>query len=529
MPGLLAVAGLAIVACATARGQANPDDAVTLHVGNPGSPASLDPHKITGVWENRIVGDMFMGLTTEGPDGSIQPGAAESWTVSDDGLAYTFTIREHHWSDGRPVTAEDFERSFKRMLAPETACPYADFFFVIEGARDFATGNAGPDGVGVEAVGARTLEIRLERPTAYFLGLLMHFAAMPVPMDVVEAYGRDWTSAENIVVNGAFELEERVPNAYVALRRNPDFYDADSVALDRVVYHVQEDRNAGVQRYRAGEFDIVRDFPSARAKWLREHLGDDVVRTEPYLGLTFIAVNHRREALADDRVRAALAMALDRDIIANLLLGSGERAASSLVPPGTAHYSDPARYSWADEPADERLETARMLMADAGYTKKHPLSLELRYPISENDRRVAIAAQSMWKAIGADVTLVSAETAVHYSRLEEGDFDLGIASWLAVYDDPQTFTLLLQSKTTANNFGAYASSEYDRLTDLAAASVDLARRAGYLKRAEALALGDNGLIPVFHHASRNLVSARVTGWQDNMLDVHRSRYLGLGP
>jgi oligopeptide transport system substrate-binding protein len=397
---------------------------------------------------------------------------------------------------------------------------------VIEGARDYTTGAGDADAVGVEALDARTLRIRLEHPTAYFLGLLMHFAAMPVPRRAIEAHGREWTQAENIVVNGPFTLERRVPTALVALRRNPSFYDAAGIQLDGVVFHVQEDRDAAVRRYRAGEFDVLRDFPSARAQWLREQLGDRVVRTKPYLGLTFIAVNHRNPKLGDARVREALALGLEREVITAQLLGSGEQPAYSLVPQNTAHYTEPARYAWADWPRPRRLEEARRLLEAAGYGDGD-LKLELRYGIAEHDRRVPIAAQSMWGEIGVDVGIVSAETAVHYSELQRGEFELGIASWLAVYSDPQTFTLLLQSQTSANNFGGYHNARYDELTEQAALAVDTNRRAAYLHEAEALALRENGLIPVFHHASRNLVSARVAGWQDNLLDVHRSRYLSL--
>ena len=516
---------LTLLLAAVGSAHAQTDPGAVLHIANPGSPASLDPHKITGVWENRIVGDMLIGLTTEGPDGSVQPGAAESFSVSDDGLTYTFRIREHEWSDGRPVTAEDFEYSLKRMLAPETAAPYADFFFMIEGAEAYTTGGGSAEDVAVEARDARTLEIRLTRPTAYFPGLLMHFAAMPVPRHVVEAHGADWTQPEHIVVNGPFIVERRVPNALVELRRNPRFFGEVSVA--RVVHHVQEDRSAAVQRFRAGEMHIVRDFPSGSAERLREQVGEDVVRTDPYLGLSFIAINHTREALQDARVRAALALVLRRDIIAGELLGSGEQPALSLVPPGTANYGEPARYEWADLSPQRRVEEAQRLMREAGYGPDRPLELELRYPVSENARRVAIAAQSMWKAAWVDAELVTAETAVHYSRLQERDFDLGYAEWLAVYSDPQTFTLLLESRTGANNFGAFRDEAYDRATSLAAETADLERRAELLKQAERIALEQHGLIPVYHHASRNLVAPSVTGWQDNPLDVHRSRYLGL--
>jgi len=515
---------LALVALFLIAGQAAADG--YLRVANPGNPASLDPHKITGVWENRIVGDMFMGLTTESADGRVVGGAAESWQVSADGLTWDFTIRPHKWSDGTPVTAADFVYSFRRMLDPETACLYADFFFVIEGAQEFTRGEAPASAVAVEALSERDLRIRLRRPVAYFPGLLMHFAAMPVPKQAIDKHGDDWTEPGNMVVNGAFILERRVPNDRVVLRRNPAFFAADEVELPGVMYFSQENRDAAVQRYRSGELDILRDFPAGKAEWLREQF-DSAVRTEPYMGLTYIAINHRREAFSDPRVRRALSMALHRQVIAEKVLGSGEQPAWSLVPRGTGNYGEPARFDYAEWGRDRRVRAARDLMEAAGYSSGNPLQIELRLRLSENDRRVALAAQSMWRSVHVDADLLRSETAIHYSRLQAGDFDLGLASWLAVYDDPQTFTLLAQTGAGGNNLGAYRNARYDELTQAAAGQVDPVARAELLLRAESLALEQHALIPVFHHASRNLLSPRVGGWMANNLDMHRSRYLRL--
>jgi oligopeptide transport system substrate-binding protein len=497
-----------------------------LRVANPGNPASLDPHKITGVWENRIVGDMFVGLTTEGPDGSVQPGAAARWEVSGDGLTWHFWLRPHSWSDGQPVTAADFVYSFRRMLAPETACLYADFFFPIEGAQAYTGGDGPAEAVGVAAIAPDHLQIQLRRPVAYFPGLLMHFAAMPVPRQAIEAHDEEWTRAGNIVVNGPFIVSERVPNDRVTLRRNPRFFAADDVELPGVVYFSQENREAAVQRYRTGELEVLRDFPASKVGWLRETFGT-AVHTEPYLGLTYVVINHRRAPLDDVRVREALSLALHREIIVERVLGSGERAAWSLVPPGTAHYGPPERWDYADWPRERRVTRARELMRAAGYDEGRPLELSLRLRLSDNERRVAVAAQAMWRDIFVEAELLRAETAIHYSRLQAGDFDLGLASWLAVYDDPQTFTLLAQTGAGSNNLGRYRNARYDALTEQAARTVDLDARAVLLHEAEALALADHALLPVFHHVSRNLVSPAVSGWQSNMLDMHRSRYLRL--
>jgi oligopeptide transport system substrate-binding protein len=497
-----------------------------LRVANPGHPASLDPHRITGVWENRIVGDMLIGLTTEGPRGEVIGGAARRWEVSDDGRRYVFEMRRHDWSDGRPVTAEDFVYSFRRMMSGTTTSPYAQFFWVIENGREVTAGTLPPSALGVTALDAHRLEIRLARPTPYFTGLLMHFAAFPVPRHAIEEHGEDWTEAGKMPANGAFRLAERVPNDFVKLEKNPLFFAAGEVELAGVVYLSLEDREAALSRFRAGELDVLRDFPAHRAGWLRENM-PEAVQTPPSLGLTFLAVNHRREAMQDLRVRQALSMALDRRIITATVLGSGELPAWSLVPPVTSAYGEPARASWHESEMDDLREQARKLMRAAGYGPERKLSLQLRYPSSENERRVAVAAQAMWAEIFVQAELNRSETAVHYASLQQGDFDLGIASWLAVYDDPQTFTLLLQTGSGPNNLGQYSNADYDRLTDLAGREPRPGRRMALLRRAEAFAMEQQALIPVFHHAARNLVHPRVTGWKTNSLDVYRSRFLGL--
>ena len=497
-----------------------------LRVANPGHPASLDPHRITGVWENRIVGDMLMGLTTEGPGGEVVPGAASSWEMSADGLRYLFELRPHQWSDGKAVTAEDFVYSFRRMMSGDTTSPYAQFFWVIENGREVTSGALPPEALGVSALAPDRLEIRLERQTPYFTGLLMHFAAFPVPRHVIETHGADWTKPGLMSANGAFRLAARLPNDHVFLEKNPNFFAADEVRLDGVRYYGLEDRDAALLRFRAGEIDVLRDFPAGQTAWLRQHM-PDAVRTPPYLGLSFLAVNHRHEALQQAAVRRALSLAVDREVITERVLGSGERPAWSLVPPGTQAYPPPATVGWRDRPMDERLEQARALMQAAGFGPGRPLQLHLRYPQSENERRVAIALQSMWRPIFVDTRLDRSETAIHYAALQQGDFDLGLASWLAVYDDAQTFTLLLQTESGPNNLGGYSDPEYDRLTAAASRQTDPAARAALLRQAEALAMREQALIPLYHHAARNLVSPRVFGWRDNMLDVNRSRYLGL--
>ncbi len=248
-----------------------------LRIANAGEPDSLDPHHVSGTWENRIVGDMFMGLTTEAADGSVIPGAAESWTVSDDGTVYTFKLRDHTWSDGVPVTADDFVFALRRILDPATAAEYASLLYTIKNAKPLNEGAMqGMDQLGVRALDPKTLEITLEGPTPYFIEQLTHYTAFPLPKHKVEALGDDWVKPGNIVGNGPYTVVEWVPNTYVKSVKNAKFYDADNVSIDTVTFYPAEERNAATKRFRAGEIDVQYDFASDQIDWLKaEPAGGD--------------------------------------------------------------------------------------------------------------------------------------------------------------------------------------------------------------------------------------------------------------
>ncbi len=283
--GTLGAAGLALALVMGFGAATSARAAMELRVANVGEPETLDPHHVAGTWENRIVGDMFMGLTTEGPDAGTIPGAAESWTISDDGTVYTFKIRDHTWSDGTPVTARDFVYSLRRILLPETAAQYASLLYPIKNAEALNSGQmTGMEKLGVRAIDDKTLEVTLNASTPYFLTQLTHYTAFPVPPHVVEKHGTDWVKKENIVSNGAYVLEEWIPSTHVKLVKNPKFFDAANVKIDRVTYFPGEDRAAIQKRFRAEEIDIAKDFASDQIDWLKENLPNET-RISPYLGI----------------------------------------------------------------------------------------------------------------------------------------------------------------------------------------------------------------------------------------------------
>lgn len=498
-----------------------------LHVANSGEPDTLDPHHAAGVWENRIIGDMFMGLTTEAADGSVIPGAAESWEVSDDGTVYTFTLREHTWADGTPVTADDFVFAMRRILDPATAAKYASLLYTVKNAKALNEGAlSGMEQLGVRAIDERTLEVTLENPAPYFIEQLTHYTAFPVPKHKVEELGDDWVKPGNIVGNGAYTVVEWLPNTHVKAVRNEAFYDAANVAIDTVYFYPSEERNAATKRFRAGEIDIQYDFASDLIDWLRENLPDET-RIWPYLGIYYYAINVREAPFDNPALRQALAMAIDREAITDKVLRTGEVPAYSFVPPGTGNYGEPAYVSWKDEPYEARVAKAKALVEEAGFGADNPLRLTLRYNTSENHKKIAIAVAAMWKQLGIETELFNAEVKVHYNDIQEGNFQVARAGWIADYNDAQNFLYLMDSSTGPLNYAGYASPAFDRLMAEASATADLAARADLLRQAEAIAMEDMPNIPIYYYVSKNLVARHVTGWIDNTKDIHRTRFLSV--
>lgn len=519
----LALGGALLAALATVGGGARAE--VVLRIGNEGEPETLDQHRTSVVTESRILKDMYEGLTVYAADGEVVPGVAESWEISDDGRTYLFTIREDaRWSNGDPVTAEDFVFSFRRILTPETGAKYANILYPIGNAEAVNTGEMTPDALMARAVDERTLEVVLEAPTAYFLEQLTHQTGLPVHPASVEAHGDDFVRPRNIVTNGAFVLEEQVPQGHIRLARNPEYHAADEVFFDAVMYLPYEDRSAGLRAFRAGELDVYRDVPSDQIQWMRENLADEF-RVAPWLAVYYYAIAAYKPPFDDARVRQALSMAIDRETLVEQITASGELPAYSLVPPGVHNY-EAQPVEWAEVPYAERVEQAQALLAEAGFGPDNPLSLEIRYNTSENHRKVAIAIAAMWEPLGVDVSLFNTDIATHYAHLRDrGDFDVARAGWIADYNDAQNFLFLLEADNVGFNYARYDNPAFDDLMKQAEAEVDWEARRALLQEAERILMADQPYIPIYHYVSQNLVSSRVQGWEDNIVDVHLSRFL----
>ncbi len=505
---------------------------VVLHRGNGSEPSSLDPHRASGTWENWIIGDMFLGLYTEGPDGRPIFGAAVSHDVSEDGLVHTFGLREGAaWSDGVPVTAQDFVFGLQRIADPATAARYAFITYIVENSQAINAGEMDPSTMGARAIDDLTLEITLTRPAPFLPWLLTHYTMFAVPQHVIEEHGDEWTRAGNIVSNGAYMLSDWVPNDHIAAVKNPYFYDAENVAIDEIIYYPTEDESAALRRFRAGELDLNTGFPSQQYTWLQENMPEET-RVYPYFSTAYVLFNMEREIFQDVRVREALALAARREVITGIILNNGQVPTYSLNPPMMPDYTPPELSFAIDgevtpEVVNARIERAQDLMREAGYGPDNPLQFTYRYMEGVDARRVAVALSGWWAEIYAEVSIVNTEPAVHYRDLQTRNYDMGSAGWIADYPDPENYLLLFHSDSGALNYSGYDSEEYESLLNQAQMTSDGAERGRLYAAAEEVLLRDMPFIPTFNSVSKTLVGQHVVGYEDNGVHIHRTRWMSI--
>jgi oligopeptide transport system substrate-binding protein len=519
---------LALAACHNApQRPACPAGQVCLEYGNNTEPQTLDPQKANLVDESAVISDLIMGLTTEAPDATPIPGAATHWEVSPDGLVWTFHLREAKWSDGVPVTADDFVFGMRRTLDPKTASIYAYLLYVIKGGRAVNEGKAALSSLGVRALDPRTVQITLEHPAPYLPELTKYLSFFPAPRHVVEKWGDAWVRPGHYVSNGPFKLVSWKLGDRITVTKNPYFWDAANVCLDRINYYPTPDAVSAERRVARGELDVNSRFQSNRLERLKKTM-PGYPRTDVSLATSYMSFNTQLAAFKDIRVRRALSQAIDRDFITAKLLRAGQLPAYGFVPPPVAHYvKDGPRLRWAGMPFAERQASARGLLAQAGYTTKRPLKVTILAANNTDTMLLMEAVQADWRAIGVDVKLEQNESGVAFDAYRNRAFEVGAMSWYGDFNDPATFLGLLRSDTGAQNYGDYKNPAYDALLDQADQEPNEAKRARILARAEQLMLDDEGMAPIYFVVNRSLVSPRVTGWVNNAPNAHRARWLCL--
>lgn len=499
---------------------------IAVRRSNRGEPTTLDPHKAPNGWEATIGLELFTSLTTATADAKVIPGMAERWEISDGGLTITFHLRENLvWSDGTPLTAEDFVYSFRRMLDPATASPIASLHYAIANARAVNAGEKPVETLGVFAPDASTVLMRLERPAPHYPQILVH-RGFPVPRHAVEKHGAAWTRPGAMVSNGAFTLAEWVPQSHVKTVRNPLFFDAANVKIDAQYFVPAENANAALQMVRSGALDTLVGFPPERLDFVREAM-PDYLRLHPLLGVEYIVFNTRRAPFNDRRVRQALSMLIDRDTIANKVLGTGEQPAWSMVHPVTVPNLPPYRPSIFDGDLATRTARAKALLAEAEFGPANPLQFEFRINANDIVRRMAVAVTSMWQAAGIKAQIVSSDMPVLFADLRQGDFAVARAEWYPEAVDPETYLYLMQSSSGPMNQSHFADAAFDQAMTVAGNEADPARRLELYRAAEVLAGEAQALAPVFFYSGRTLVNPRVKGWLDHARNMHLGRFLSV--
>ena len=488
-------------------------------------PGTLDPHRAEGVPASNVLRDLFEGLVMEDPSGAYISGAAESWSLSEDAKTYVFKMRENgKWSNGDVVTAEDFVYGLRRSVDPATLSNYSSMLYPIKNARDIVLGKRSSETLGVRANGPTTLIIELEEPTPYFLSLLTHSTTYATHRPSVEKFGARFTRPGNLVGNGAFKLEEWRVQSHIKLVRNTEYWDNKNTTLEEVYYYPIDDVNSSFKRYRAQELDFTETVLAEQLPWIRQCLPGDL-KISPYFGSYYYGFNNTQPPFKNKpKLRTALSMAVDRNVITDIILGAGQIPAYSLVPSVKTFKAVPANWSqWTQE---QRNQEAQRLYSEAGFSKEKPLEVEILYNTSDNHKRIALAIAAMWKqTLGVKTTLRNQEWKVFLEtrRLKQGT-QVYRAGWIGDYDDPYTFSQLLHSENEMNHPG-YSSEEYDELINLAATKNAGESRLDVLRQAEKAMLEDMPIIPIYFYVSQHLIKPRVSGLEGNVMDHHYSKYV----
>lgn len=475
-------------------------------------PASLDPAKVVGLPEAQVARDLFEGLVNQGADGKPEPGVAQSWQTADN-KRYVFKLRENaKWSNGEPVTAYDFVYSWQRLVDPKTLSPFAWFAQMagIANADEIISGKVPVQKLGVTAPDSHTLVVQLNKPVPFFVNLLANFSLFPVPQKTIEKYGNDWTKPENLVGNGAFAMQERVVNEKIVLKPNPYYWDHKNTVLTKVTFIPINQESAATKRYLADDIDITESFPKNMYKKLMKDIPDQVY-TPDQLSTYYYAFNTQKAPLNDVRVRRALSYAIDRQIIAEKVLGTGEKPAYHFTPDVTAGF-EPVPLAMQKMTQAERNKQAKAWLKEAGYGPKKPLKLTLLYNTSENHQKIAIAVASMWKkSLGAQVKLTNQEWKTYIDSRNTGKFDVVRASWVGDYNEASTFLSLLTS-THSGNIAKFTSPGYDKLLKMASEETDAAKRNADYVQAEQIIAEQAPIAPIYQYTNGRLIKPWVKGY-----------------
>lgn len=527
----LALLCISLAACGTREREVDAAaKAGILLIGNGSEPKTLDPHLATGVPESDILRALFEGLVAQHPTNDLEaePGVAESWEHNADYSRWAFTLRENaRWSNGEPVTAQDFVYSWQRILSPALGSEYAEMLYVISNAEAFHQGQITDFAqVGVKAKDARTLEVSLKGSTPHFPAMLKHSSFYPVHPAAVEAHGgmtdrqSGWSTLENFVGNGPFKLTGWVTNQIIKVEKSDTYWDAGRVRLNAIHFFPMDNVQTEETAFMGGRLHVTSTLSPDKIAWFRKNRPDEL-KIDPYLGTYFYRLNVTRAPLDDVRVREALSLAIDREMLVSRVTQGGQAAATGYVPQGMAGY-DGAKVLRFDP------ERARKLLAEAGFPggKGFPAK-EILINTSESHRKIAEAIQAMWREnLGVEVGIYNQEWKVYLDSQSKLDFDIARAGWIADYAHPLTFLDMFTSGNGNNDTG-WTNPDYDRLIRQAQSAPSEAARAAMMEQAEALLMRELPIIPIYWYTKVHLRDSRIQGWGTSLLAKQPYKYMSI--
>jgi len=497
-----------------------------LLLGNGTEPSGIDPHIVTGVPEHKILLALLEGLVIFNPSNNgVLPGVASDWSISSDGLTYTFVFNpEAKWTNGESVKPEHFVYSWKRILSPALGAQYADMLYVIKNAEKFHKSQIEDfDKVGVSSY-ENKLIVTLENPTPYFLNILTHYSTWPVHPETVEKYGgmtsrnNQWTRVENFIGNGPFKLDSWEINKSLKVSRNELYWGNTSNKINGIEFLPIDNELTQDRLFRSGGIHLANTVPTEKIKRYREERPNELVEHN-YFGTYYYRINTNKYPLNDVNFRKALSLSIDRDLIVKSILKGNQKVSYSFTPPDKNSYNPNTRLEF-------NPSKAKLLLKESGYdVEKSPL--EVLYNTSEGHQKIAQAIQEMWKKhLGLNVVLTNVDWKVYLARETQGEFDISRAGWIGDYPDPFTF-LDMMVTDRGNNKTGWSNSQFDEILKNAASKISTKKRYELYEKAEKILIDELPVIPLYTYTRTYLLSERVKNWQNNILDTNPYQFLSL--
>lgn len=508
---LILIASIALAGC----GAGGDKEAKILRTNNSSEPGTLDPALAQGTHESWVLDHAFEGLMKRDNDGQIVGGMASDYDLADDNVTYTFTIRDGvKWSNGDPVTAHDFEYSWKRALDPELAAYYSYQFFYIKNGEAYNAGEASVDDVGVRAIDEKTLEVVLEQPAAYFLELTAFYCYFPVNKAVVEENPEWANDPSTYVSNGPFKLTEWTHKARILLSKNENYYDASNIKLDGIDLTIIEDENTAWQKYEGGEYDFLTPIPQAVTAQLKEENNPElVIGTD--LATYYYNLNNEIKPFNNAKVRHALSNAIDRQTLVDKVAQGGQVPAGGINPFGIPDENNEDFREVLGNLIPYNPDGAKALLeeglAEEGMTLADMNQFSILYNTNEAHKKIAQAIQEMWRnTLGIEVQLENVEFQVKLDREKAGDYAISRAGWIGDYVDPMTFLDLFVTDGPYNDSG-YSNAEYDELIAIAKGTADQNVRFDAMRQAEIMLMEALPVVPIYHYTQPYAQKPYVTG------------------